>query len=258
MMKKNLMTMGVVVLGFGLMALPASGLSDGFDGDAGSAPDSSKWSVSTWDNNGGATTVEQDGASNVVITTGEPPVTIAGMTAVDAVATDPGAGLFHRATFGYSSPGAAGHKYLGFKAGSGGVGAIRLGTTYGGSPNTFTLAVGNWEQPGEIFARWNTGISEEAAGDWVIEVYSGKALAYFKGNLVADTTTPEDSILGTLPSGYGWGDIVPQDPKITVFAEAVNGAVASFGLISLETVPEPTTLALLGIGGLMAARRKRA
>ena len=109
-MKQNILLTVVMVLA--LLALPASAvvvLSDGFDGSAGSAPDPSKWLVNTWNNNGGATIVEQDGASNVVITTGEPPVTIAGIKATDtyAVATDPGAGLFHRATFeGYSSPGA--------------------------------------------------------------------------------------------------------------------------------------------------------
>ncbi len=267
--KSDLLRVLTICAAFGLSASIASAdFMDDFNGADGDPPDPSTWIVTTIQT---GTFVEQDGASNLELFSAEPAFSLAAIKATDAeaVPTDPG-GQFYRATFeGYSAPGAGGHRKFGFRVGDGaeaggGKGVIHL-SSVAGAVNAFVLEVGNWDvsgvaapPPHAAFARWNTGISEEAAGDWVIEVYNNRALAYFNNVLVADTTTPHDGIDGALPGGFGWGDIVPLTPEITVYHEGINGGTASYDKISLATLPEPSTLALLGLGALVAVRRKRA
>ena len=250
----------------GLSASTASAdFLDDFDGASGSAPSAADWIVSGWANNGGPTSVTLNGAGKVVVAAGEPAVTVAGLKLADAhaVDTDPG-GQYHRAKFEtYSTPGGAGHKKFGLRVSAGaeaggGKGVIHLSSIAGAAG--MTLEVGNWEMPsgGEEMGRWFTGIGEEDAGTWIIDVYAGKALAYFNGTLVADTTTTADAVVGPLSTSPAWADIVPRASQITAYCETINGGTAEFEAIGLGTIPEPSTLALLGIGVLLAVRRKSA
>lgn len=139
-------------------------------------------------------------------------------------------------------------------------GNVERFTTAGGSLGSVPVATGG------------TGIDGDATGFWV-GMYggSGDALRYDNsGNLLTTVTTGLSSsavsALGWdagngalwLATGFGDDQIRAFDVNGNLLANFASGEDWINGLdVVANPIPEPTTMALLGIGGLLVARKRR-
>ncbi|MFC1761322.1 PEP-CTERM sorting domain-containing protein [Planctomycetota bacterium] len=118
-------------------------------------------------------------------------------------------------------------------------------------------------QPGYRFSYWLGDVSDPGTSTTQVRLGSSKAVVAVFEEIAPSQIDDEDELE---PAGGGGGGgasgLVPTAPSIFSISYNIAGGVAPrSGGISQPTVliqtPEPTTVLLLGLGGLLAGRRKR-
>ena len=146
----------------------------------------------------------------------------------------------------------------------------------GGTPNFGML----WDDANAGYGQWSSGL--DITGDWhhVAMVYDASLGTYGTMFLYLDGTelsggrpvpaallNGSNYYIGTWASTYGWVEGTIDEVRISEFARSADWLLATFNLIDdpdsyiafgdIQSIPEPTSLALLGLGALALLRRRR-
>ena len=145
------------------------------------------------------------------------------------------------------------------KAISGGSGAANLpvglpgGVITAGTTNmTFTVGALTGGDAGEIVGSFGATLLSRTSRD----LGTVQAVA----TLDDSSTATASYAVGAMAAGTGdtfFGFVAPAGRSIASVAFTWSGDVTSFDDVAFTTVPEPATMALLAVGGLIAIRRRR-
>ena len=147
--------------------------------------------------------------------------------------------------------------------GSGGTPAVGYDITapsggLGVFPDAGFKAVGNWVSSDNVVVSFTTGNVASSGGQVWLSDINGNRLA---GNVTVDFSNGSQLVVpSTTSGGFGFAGITTTDgPISTMTLQAVPGSFLNISNLSVAVVPEPGSIALVGLGaaGLIAACRRR-
>ena len=142
------------------------------------------------------------------------------------------------------------------------LGAVGIFDAEGQAFGTMIIHIDNWIRDYPVKHLYEEVVFQWEQGMAIYQSYLGLPAGYVQdtGNILYEIDTVPDPTTGAYSWQY-WTEIEPNPPweeKVINFGTgAAGGSVYVESVhIATECVPEPTTMALLGLGGLLLRRKK--